>query len=97
MLFANCKVAVKLGKNKTIFLNVFSSIMANKECILEASVTEGERPDLNSPEGLENVEKFERVLTKLDGEEDENYDETMSQHSRVACKGRFGGQLIVVF
>jgi hypothetical protein len=71
--------------------------MANNECILEASVTEGDRSDLNSPEDLKNAEKSSRALTKLEREgEDEICDETFSQHSRVPDKGRFVGQLVMI-
>jgi hypothetical protein len=56
--------------------------MANKDDVLEASVTESGMASLDFPEGLKNVEKSERVSTRL--EVDENHDDTQT---RVACKG----------
>ena len=71
--------------------------MATQNGILAASVTESGTACFNSPEGLKNVEKSERVLTALEGlvEEDENYDETPTPQSQVPCKGRFVRQFIV--
>ena len=61
--------------------------MANQNGILAASVTESGAAGFNSPEGLKNMGKSERVLTALEGlEEDENYDETQTPQSQVPCK-----------
>ena len=70
--------------------------MANKNGILAASVTESGTACFNSPEGLKNVEKSERVLTALEGlvEEDKNYDETKTPQSQVPSEGRFVRQSI---
>ena len=59
--------------------------MANKECLLEASVTERESADLNSPEFLENVEKFERDdSVRYEGKKQNNFDKSFIQEP---CKG----------
>ena len=61
--------------------------MANKDCILDASVTENEKPDLNVSESLKNVGESERVLMTVEEQDDNLYDETLSPHSRGECLG----------
>ncbi|XP_028394770.1 cell division cycle 7-related protein kinase-like [Dendronephthya gigantea] len=53
--------------------------MANKECVLEASVTERESPDLNVPKCWENVEKFERDDSRHEGKKQNDFDKTFTQ------------------
>ena len=66
--------------------------MANKDDVLEASVTESGMASLDFPEGLKNVEKSERVSTRLEVDEnlDENHDDTQT---RVPCKGMISRSL----